>query len=411
MISPTSLDQYIFIRIGPEDAAAVAELERRCFGLPWGEEQLLAALGQGAFSVFALKREGALAAYAAVYHTAGELEILNIAVSPEQRRQGLAGYLLDRVLREAGKMGIVRSVLEVRPSNKAAIALYTAHGYRQVGRRPGYYTASHAAPGVPLAGAEDALIYAKESTMLIIAANWKMYKTSAEARATATELSRLVPAPPCEVVIFAPFTALASTAAGLAMPCALGGQDVYPAAEGAFTGEISPGMLRDAGCAWALTGHSERRHGLGESPEFVGRKTAFSLAAGLRVMLCIGETLEEREAGRLVDVLTRQAEAGLRDVAGPDLANLAVAYEPVWAIGTGKTATPGDIVAAHEAVRDILIRLCGQAGRTTPILYGGSVKPDNAAVILSLDNVGGLLVGGASLQAESFAAIIRSVPI
>jgi triosephosphate isomerase len=399
MTSPTVRDNYIFSKIGPEEAAAVAQLERRCFHLPWNKEQLLTALGQKAFAAFALKQDGVLVAYASVYHTAEELEILNIAVSPEHRRQGLARRLLGLVLREAGKMGIVRSVLEVRPNNAAAIALYAAHGYRQAGIRPGYY---------PDTG-EDALIYAKELPMLIVAANWKMYKTSAEARATAAELSRLAPAPACEVVIFAPFTALAATAAGLTMPAALGGQDVYPAAEGAFTGEISPGMLQDSGCSWVLTGHSERRHGLGENPEFVGRKTAFALSSGLRTMLCIGETLEEREAGRLVDVLTRQTEAGLRDVSETDLAGLAVAYEPVWAIGTGKTATPDDIIAAHAAVRHILSALRGQAGRATPILYGGSVKPDNASTILALDNVGGLLVGGASLQAESFAAILRSV--
>jgi triosephosphate isomerase len=251
--------------------------------------------------------------------------------------------------------------------------------------------------------------------MKIIAANWKMYKTTAEAGDTAAGLSsRLAPAPARRVVIFAPFTALAATAAALAANepglIELGGQDVYPAAEGAFTGEISPGMLRDAGCAWVLTGHSERRHILGENPEFVGRKTAFALASGLKVMLCIGETLEEREAGQLVGVLTRQLEAGLSGVAEPDMAKLAVAYEPVWAIGTGKTATPGDITAAHAAVRNILADLRASAGQKTPILYGGSVKPDNAAVILGLDNVGGLLVGGASLQAESFAAIVSSAP-
>ena len=243
----------------------------------------------------------------------------------------------------------------------------------------------------------------------IIAANWKMYKTAGEARATAEELSGLTPEPACSVVIFAPFTALAATVDGLRIAgAAVGGQDVYPAAEGAFTGEISPGMLRDAGCAWVLTGHSERRHVLGEQPEFVGRKTAFALAAGLRVMLCIGETLEEREQGRLTEVLTGQLKVGLADVPARDMDRLAVAYEPVWAIGTGKTATTDDIVETHAVARGLLVDVCGDAGRNMPILYGGSVKPDNAPAILGLDNVGGLLVGGASLQAGSFAEIIRA---
>jgi ribosomal-protein-alanine N-acetyltransferase len=153
MASPKTYTACVFCRLGRKDAAAVAGMERRCFPFSaWSEQQLLAALGRKTFFAFALKEGGVLVAYATVYHTAGELEILNIAVNPAQRRQGLGKRLLGLVLREAGKMGILRSVLEVRPSNAAAIALYAAHGYKQVGIRPGYYPDT----------AEDALIYAKE---------------------------------------------------------------------------------------------------------------------------------------------------------------------------------------------------------------------------------------------------------
>lgn len=253
----------------------------------------------------------------------------------------------------------------------------------------------------------------------LVAANWKMYKTRAEARDTARELADVLGGAPDnrDVVLFAPFTALEATREGLdGLPgVSVGAQNVYPAAEGAFTGEIAPAMLRDAGCTWVLTGHSERRHVLGESSHFVGEKTAFALEQGLCVMLCIGETLAEREAGQLEDVLRSQLEAGLAGVqALPDtareevLTRLAVAYEPVWAIGTGKVASEEDILAAHAQVRELLSLLLGSAGMRIRILYGGSVKPVNARSILTLDNVNGLLVGGASLQAKSFADIIRA---
>lgn len=248
----------------------------------------------------------------------------------------------------------------------------------------------------------------------IIAANWKMHKNRAEARDLARALARDladVPARPgVEIVLFPPFTALEAAREGLEEAgIALGGQNVYPAQSGAFTGEISPDMLRDAGCSWVLTGHSERRHILGESSALVGEKTAFALKSGLSVILCVGETLDEREAGRLEDVLQAQVAAGLAGVPAEDLARLAVAYEPVWAIGTGRVASPDDIVAAHAFVRGRLNTLCGPAcGQTMRILYGGSVKPENAAGILGLDNVNGLLVGGASLQAETFLRIIRA---
>ena len=168
-------------------------------------------------------------------------------------------------------------------------------------------------------------------------------------------------------------------------------------------------MLLDAGCSWVLTGHSERRHILGESSVLVGEKTAFALKQGLCVILCVGESLAEREAGRLEDVLQAQLADGLANVPAEAVSRLAVAYEPVWAIGTGKVASAEDIAAAHAFVRSRLNALPGtEAGQSVRILYGGSVKPENAAGILALDNVDGLLVGGASLQAETFLRIIRA---
>ena len=203
------------------------------------------------------------------------------------------------------------------------------------------------------------------------------------------------------------FTAIAEVVAAFAAQegLAVGGQDVYPAEKGAFTGEISPAMLADAGASWVLTGHSERRHVLGESDELVGRKTAFALAAGLHVMLCIGETLEEREAGQLEDVLRRQLQTGLADVSPDAAARVAVAYEPVWAIGTGKVAGSAEVLEAHALARRLLVEVLGTVAHDVPLLYGGSVKPDNAASLLALDNVNGLLIGGASLEAESFLRI------
>jgi len=245
----------------------------------------------------------------------------------------------------------------------------------------------------------------------LMAANWKMFKTAAEAADTARELVRLCGVLPAdrEVLVAPPFTALAAVAGAFsgAEGFALGGQNLYPELEGAFTGEISPVMLKDAGCAYALTGHSERRHVLGEGDALIGRKTAFGLAQGLSMILCVGELIEERRAGRVEEVLKRQLTIGLADVprdVAPE--RLTVAYEPVWAIGTGEVAGPEEIVAAHTFVRSVLVDLFGSKGNEMRIQYGGSVKPGNAAEIISLDNVDGVLVGGASLKADSFSQIV-----
>ncbi|SNR59080.1 triosephosphate isomerase [Humidesulfovibrio mexicanus] len=245
----------------------------------------------------------------------------------------------------------------------------------------------------------------------LFAANWKMHKTRAEANQTARDLVRLVSALPAgrEALLIPPFTAIDATLHGLggASGFQVGAQDFYPAAHGAFTGEVSPAMLLDAGARWALTGHSERRHVIGESDAFVGQKTAFGLAQGLGVILCVGETMEERKAGQLKDVLIRQMEQGLQNVPqdiSPE--RLCLAYEPVWAIGTGLVAGPEEILEAHALVRRLLEGILGSGARSVRILYGGSVKPDNASEIIALDNVEGVLVGGASLKADDFSRIV-----
>ena len=245
----------------------------------------------------------------------------------------------------------------------------------------------------------------------LMAANWKMYKTRAEAAAMLLEFKKLVQNLPAdrEALVFVPFTALSAAREALegSNKVALGGQDLYPAKEGAFTGEISPAMLKDCGCRFALAGHSERRHVIGESDEFVGQKTAFALAEGLDVVLCIGETLEQREKGQLKAVLKRQLASGVKDVPR-DIApeRLSIAYEPVWAIGTGKVAGPSEILEAHALTRKFLQEIFGVNASQMRILYGGSVKSDNAGEIIGLDNVDGVLVGGASLQAENFSKIV-----
>jgi len=246
----------------------------------------------------------------------------------------------------------------------------------------------------------------------LMAANWKMFKTAQEAKDTAAGLVELVGkvADDREVLVFPPFTAL--HAAGEVFSkhegYSFGGQNMCAALEGAYTGEISPVMLKDAGCSWVLAGHSERRALFGETSEQVGEKTAFALENNLNVCLCIGETLEEREGGKLEAVIAEQLEKGLANI--PDVApeRLAVAYEPVWAIGTGKVAGPEEIIESHAIVRAKLLDILKEKADSIRVLYGGSVKPDNASQIIALDNVDGVLVGGASLKAESFSKIVTA---
>ncbi len=229
----------------------------------------------------------------------------------------------------------------------------------------------------------------------LMAANWKMFKTREETRETLHDLSMKLTKIPHDrkVVIFAPFTAIA--------------QNFYPADEGAFTGEVSLAMLKEIETDWVLVGHSERRHIFGESLELIEKKVCYAIEHGMNTVLCVGETLEEREADKLEKVLKAQLEC-LSKLKGYDAENFAVAYEPVWAIGTGKVAGPAEILEAHGIVREILQDRLGAKGADINILYGGSVKPENTAEIIGLDNVDGVLVGGASLQAESFAQIVQA---
>ncbi len=251
----------------------------------------------------------------------------------------------------------------------------------------------------------------------IIAANWKMHKTISEARETALSLKNLLKGKAFSdraIVVFPAFISVPAVAQSLADNDAfeVGGQNFYPADSGAFTGEVSLPMLQDAGAKWIMIGHSERRHVLGEDDGFIARKTTFALEKNWKVMFCIGETLDEREAGQLKNVLQRQLETALsplsNDIKAKLVGSLAIAYEPVWAIGTGKVAGPEEVLDAHKTVRQCLNSLLPGIGEQLPILYGGSVKPDNASGLLQLDNVNGLLVGGASLEAQSFQKICEA---
>ncbi|HJT76830.1 MAG TPA: triose-phosphate isomerase [Gemmataceae bacterium] len=244
-----------------------------------------------------------------------------------------------------------------------------------------------------------------------IAGNWKMCTTQESAWQLAKAVAEGVGADDrVAVAVCPPFPYLLPVHEALrGSRVELGGQNLYPEKEGAFTGEVSPTMLLDCGCRWVILGHSERRHILGEPDAFVNRKVKAALAAGLRVILCVGETLAEREANRTEAVLQTQLDGSLAGVRAEDLANLVIAYEPVWAIGTGHNATPGQAEQAHAFLRGRIGQQFGEeVAARLPIQYGGSVKPENAAALLGQPDVDGALVGGASLEAESFLAIVRA---
>jgi triosephosphate isomerase len=245
----------------------------------------------------------------------------------------------------------------------------------------------------------------------LIAGNWKMHLNRAGARALAEELMRGLPTPldHADVAVFPPFTALAEVVQVVAGgDITVGAQNLYPEDQGAFTGEIAPPMLLDAGATRVLCGHSERRHVLGEDDAFVNRKVKAALAHDILPTLCLGETLEEREAGETEAVVERQLRAGLDGVAAGRAADVTIAYEPVWAIGTGLTATPEQAGAVHAFLRRLLVASWGDPGREVRILYGGSVKPQNAAALLGTPEIGGALVGGASLKGDTFARIVAA---
>lgn len=246
----------------------------------------------------------------------------------------------------------------------------------------------------------------------VLAGNWKMHKSPEETHAFFRAFLDASPAAADRHVWFFPpaVSIPAALEATAARPDVLIGiQNIHWEASGAFTGEISAPMARAAGARLALVGHSERRHVFGETDADVGRKVRAALDAGLRVVACIGETLEQRQGGQLEDVLTRQILAALEHVRTDDTASVTLAYEPVWAIGTGVNATPDDAASAHAFARGRVSDALGdEAADTMPILYGGSVKPGNAAELLAAPDVNGVLVGGASLDPGSFAAIVEA---
>jgi triosephosphate isomerase len=243
-----------------------------------------------------------------------------------------------------------------------------------------------------------------------MAGNWKMYKTAAQTSEFFSQFAPSVAASKhCEVVICAPFVNLpAAVQAAASTSIGVGAQDVFWLKEGAYTGEVSAPMLAAIGCKWVIVGHSERRQYFGETEETVLKKTVAALEEGLTPIVCVGERLEEREAGDTESVLARQCQGGILGLDAQQFSRIVIAYEPVWAIGTGKTATPEMAEAAHAFLRTRLENHYGKpAADACRILYGGSVKPDNVKGLMAQPDIDGALVGGASLVPASFAAIVN----
>jgi triosephosphate isomerase (TIM) len=244
----------------------------------------------------------------------------------------------------------------------------------------------------------------------VIAGNWKMFKTIAETRAFFAAFLQLVAENGnCDVVIAPPFTAIAAAVqAASGSNVAISGQDVYWEKEGAFTGEISPNMLVEAGCRYVIIGHSERRQFFGDTDETVAKKTKAALAAGLTPIVCVGEMLADREAGRTENICRTQFDGSVGALTPEEFSRILIAYEPVWAIGTGRTATPEMAAAVHRFIRQCAEKQfsAGHASKLR-ILYGGSVKPDNIQGLMAQEELDGALVGGASLDAKSFARIVK----
>ena len=244
----------------------------------------------------------------------------------------------------------------------------------------------------------------------LIAGNWKMFKTCEEATDTAARLVKLVSGTSgCDIMIAPAFTALFSVSGILrGSPIALGAQTLHWEKEGAFTGEVSADMLKSCGCTHVIIGHSERRQYFGETDETVNRRIKCALSNHIVPVFCIGETEKERDDEKTMNVLDKQVKAGLKGLGSESLSNLVIAYEPVWAIGTGKTATSAQVQDVHCFLRSLMGDLFGnELAKSTRIIYGGSVKPSNISELMSLEDVDGALVGGASLVAETFNEIIR----
>jgi triosephosphate isomerase len=243
----------------------------------------------------------------------------------------------------------------------------------------------------------------------LIAGNWKMYKTVAEATALVEEIKKGVAGAPSDALVAPPFTAIpAVVAAAKGSPVVVAAQNMHFEKEGAFTGEVSAPMLVDAGVSHVILGHSERRQYFAETDDGVAKKTKAALAAGLLPISCVGETLAEREAGRTMEVVGRQMDAILAAVTADEAKKVVIAYEPVWAIGTGKVATPEQAQEVHAFIRSRIAAKQGQpVADVLRILYGGSVKPDNVKGLMALPDVDGALVGGASLKADSFLKLVH----
>ncbi len=244
----------------------------------------------------------------------------------------------------------------------------------------------------------------------IIAGNWKMYKTAAEAEAFARDFLPLVSGVTgVKIVLAPPYLAIRTVADFVrGSHVRVAAQNVHFAADGAYTGEVSAAMIKEAGATYAIIGHSERRQYYAETDESVNRKVKAALEAALTPIMCLGETLQERESGKTFDVVGRQLRAGLAGVQAPAAATVVVAYEPVWAIGTGKTASPAQAQEVHAFLRKRLSEIWGAAAAAeVRILYGGSVKPDNVVELMGQADIDGALVGGASLKPDSFARIVK----
>ncbi len=244
----------------------------------------------------------------------------------------------------------------------------------------------------------------------IIAGNWKMFKTRSETSAFFDALiPRIQDVDHCDIVVAPPFTALSIAVEETeGTRVAISAQDVHWEKEGAFTGEVSVQMLVEVGCTYTIIGHSERRQYFGETDETVEKKTHAAVAGGLNAIVCVGETLSERDAGKAMEVVRRQVRNGLGRLTEADLSRIIVAYEPVWAIGTGRTATPEIAAEMHAGIRKTFAEIYNAAAADAlRILYGGSVKPDNISALMKKEDIDGGLVGGASLDPASFLAIIK----
>lgn len=250
------------------------------------------------------------------------------------------------------------------------------------------------------------------SRRCFIAGNWKMHNTVAEAVALTRELRSAVSMvrDRVEIAVAPPFTALAAVGKALeGSNIALAAQNCHPAPSGAFTGEIAAPMLVEVGCRYVILGHSERRQHFQETDALINRKVQAALQADLSPIICVGETLEQRESGQTLPVVEAQVRGCLQGFSAQSCERFVIAYEPVWAIGTGKTATARQAQDVHSHIRNVVTQLCGEAvAQHMRIQYGGSVKPDNAAELLAQPDIDGALVGGASLKAQDFAAIVKA---